>query len=138
MPLQPKKTKYRKMMKGRTNGLDYRGTEVSFGSFGLKAMEAKWITSAQIEAVKKSVGRLFKKKGRLWIRIFPAKPITEKGAETPMGGGKGAVSHYVFPTRPGRILFEVDGVDEKTARIVFKKASDKLPLRTKFVKKQDL
>ena len=126
------------MMKGRTNGLDYRGTEVSFGSFGLKAMEAKWITSAQIEAVKKGIGRLFKKKGRLWVRIFPAKPITEKGAETPMGGGKGAVDHYVFPTRPGRILFEVDGVDEKTARAAFKKASDKLPLRTKFVTKEDL
>jgi len=98
-------------------------------------MEAKWISSKQIEAARRAILRYLKKGGKLWIRIFPQKPVTKKGTESPMGGGKGDVSHYVFPVKPGRILFEIAGLDEETAKIALKFASDKLPLKTKFVKK---
>lgn len=135
--LQPKKTKYRKMMKGRTNGVESRGTGLAFGQFGFKALEAKWITSDQIEATRRAISRAFKRKGKLWVRIFPSKPVTQKGAETPMGGGKGAVSYYVFPVRPGRVIFEIDGIDELTAKKAFKDASSKLPLKIKFVKRHE-
>ena len=131
--LQPKKMKHRKWHKGRSRGIDNRGTEISFGSFGLKSLGAKWISSSQIEAARRVIARSLKRKGKLWIRIFPFKPVTSKGGEIPMGGGKGAVSHYVFPLRPGRIIFELDGVDEAAAKEALTKASNKLPVKTKFI-----
>ena len=133
--LQPKKMKHRKWQKGRVKGVEVRGTELCFGSFGLKSLGTRWITSAQIEAARKTITRILKKKGKLWIRIFPHKPVTSKGSEAPMGGGKGKISHYVFPIRPGRIIFELEGVNEEKAREVLKKASAKLPIKTKFVKR---
>ena len=136
--LQPKSSKYRKAFKGRMKGFATRGTFVSFGSYGLKAMDPCWITAKQIEAVRKVVIRRFKKGGKLWIRIFPDKPITSKGVEFRMGQGKGDFSHYVCPVKPGRIIFEFGGISEEIAREVFKKASEKLPIRTKFVIKRGL
>lgn len=133
--LYPKKVKHRKWQKGRSKGVETRGTEVSFGSYGLKALEPKWINSRQIEATRRAILRYLKKGGKLWIRIFPQKPVTSKGVEIPMGGGKGSVSHYVFPVKPGRILFELDGISEDLARRAFRKANDKLPIKTKFVKR---
>jgi len=133
--LYPKKVKHRKWQKGRSEGIERRGTKISFGSYGLKALEAKWINSRQIEAARRAILRYLKKGGKLWIRIFPQKPVTAKGVEIPMGGGKGSVSHYVFPIKPGRILFELDGISEEFAHQAFKKAGDKLPIKTKFVKK---
>jgi len=132
---EPKKMKHRKWHKGRSRGIERRGTEISFGSFGLKSLSAKWITSAQLEAARRAIIRYLKKKGKLWIRIFPSKPVTSKGDEVPMGGGKGAVSHYVFPIKPGKIIFELDGIEEELAKEIFKKAADKLSVKTKFVKK---
>ena len=134
--LQPKKVKHRKMQKGRSKGTAHRGTELAFGSFGLKAMESRWISARQIEAARRAIIRYLKKGGKLWIRIFPDKPITSKGTEVPMGGGKGSVEYYAFPAKPGRILFEIEGIEEAMAREAFKRASDKLPIQTKFVKKQ--
>jgi large subunit ribosomal protein L16 len=132
---EPKKMKHRKWHRGRSRGIERRGTELSFGSFGLKAVSAKWISSAQLEAARRAIIRHLKKKGKLWIRIFPSKPITSKGDEVPMGGGKGSVSYYVFPIKPGKIIFELDGVEEELAKEIFRKASDKLPVKTKFLKK---
>lgn len=134
MDLQPKKMKHRKWRKGRSKGIETRGTELSFGRFGLKSMESKWIKASQIEASRRAIIRTLKKKGQLWIRIFPYKPVTFKGIEVSMGGGKGSVDHYVFPIKPGRIIFELDGVKEDLAREAFGKASDKLPVKTKFIK----
>lgn len=134
--LKPKKTKYQKMQKGRSKGIARRGTRLAFGSCGLKALDTKWITSRQLEAARLAIARLLKRKGKVWIRIFPNKPVSSKGVEVPMGGGKGSVSHYVFPIRPGRIIFEIDGVEEKLARGALKRAAAKLPIKTKFVKKQ--
>jgi len=136
MILEPRKMKYRKQRKGRSKGIETRATELCFGSFGLKSMGRRWITSRQIEAARRVITRKLKKKGKLWIRIFPQKPITFKGTEVPMGGGKGSVSHYVFPLKPGRIIFELDGVEEEIARQALNKAADKLPVKTKFVKKE--
>ena len=133
--LQPKKTKYQKMQKGRSKGIARRGTTLAFGSYGLKSMGTKWLTSRQLEAAQLAIARLLKRKGKVWIRIFPDKPVTNKGVEVPMGGGKGAISHYVFPIRPGRIIFEIDGVEEELARQALKRASSKLPIKTKFVTK---
>lgn len=136
MPLlQPKKTKYRKQQKGRSKGLATRGTSLAFGAFGLKSLGTKWITSRQIEASRMAIVRYLKRRGKLWIRIFPDKPVTSKGTEVPMGGGKGSVDHYVFPIKPGRILFELGGVTEEQARTALKKASHKLPIKTKFIKR---
>ncbi len=132
--LQPRKVKHRKMQKGRTKGVATRGSELAFGTYGLKSLEAKWISARQIEAARKAVMRYLKKGGKLWIRIFPDKPITRKGDEVPMGGGKGSVAFYAFPVEPGRILFELAGVDEDVAKEAFRKASDKLPIKTKFIK----
>ncbi len=131
--LTPKKTKYRKSHKGRTKGKETRGTSLNFGDFGLRAEESHWVNSRQIEAARKSIARFLKKKGKLWIRIFPYKPVTRKGLEMPMGGGKGAVDHYVYPVREGKILFEVQGIDQLSAKEAFRKAATKLPLKTKFV-----
>lgn len=134
MYLQPKKMKHRKWHKGRSKGIETRGTEICFGKFGLKSMESKWIKASQIEASRRAIIRTLKKKGQLWIRIFPYKPMTFKGTEVSMGGGKGSVDHYVFPVKPGRIIFELDGVREDLAKEAFRKASDKLPVKTKFIK----
>lgn len=134
MLTQPRKMKYRKWQRGRSKGKDTRGTEISYGVFGLKSMGTKWITANQLESARKAITRAMKRKGKLWIRVFPHKPVTSKGGEVGMGGGKGAVSHYVFPIKPGRIIFELDGVDEKTAKEAFLKASAKLPIKTKFVR----
>lgn len=134
----PKKVKYRKWQRGgrgKTGGKDSRGTEIAFGSYGLKTMENGWLSSRQIEAARRTILRYLKKRGKLWVRVFPYKPITAKGTEVPMGGGKGSVEYYVFPTKIGRILFELDGINEEIAKEAFKKASDKLPVKTKFVKK---
>ena len=110
-----------------------KGSKIAFGSFALKSMGTKWITAKQIEAARVAITRALKRKGKLWIRIFPDKPVTSKGSEVPMGGGKGSVSHYVFPIKPGRILFEIDGVGEEDAKFAFKKAAAKLPIKTKYI-----
>jgi len=135
--LMPKKTKYRKQQKGRRRqkGQATRGTVLSFGDFGLKTLDHAWITARQIEAVRRTITRSFKKKGKTWIRLFPDKPITKKGAEMPMGKGKGTVDHYVAVVKPGKILFEVTGVSEKEAKKALKAASYKLPVKTKFIAK---
>ncbi len=133
--LMPKKIKHRKWQKGVSKGVAGRSTNLAFGSYGLKSLETKYITSRQIEAARRAIIRYLKKGGKLWIRIFPDKPITRKGAEVPMGGGKGSVEYYVFPIKPGRIIFELEGIPEKQAKEAFRKATDKLPVRTKFVKR---
>lgn len=133
--LYPKKVKYRKAQRGRSKGIESRGVDLSFGRFGLKSMEAKWITSRQLEAARRTIVYYLKKGGKLWIRIFPDKPVTNKGVEVPMGGGKGSVSHYVFPIKPGRIIFELAGIDKKIAQEALKKAAAKLPVKTKFISK---
>jgi large subunit ribosomal protein L16 len=131
--LMPKKTKFRKMQKGRTGGKAYRGSSISFGEFGLKAMEPGWITDRQIEAARIALTRYLKRGGKVWIRIFPDKPITKKPAETRMGKGKGAPEYWVAVIKPGRILFEVEGVNEEMAREAFRLAGKKLPLKNRFV-----
>jgi len=138
--LTPKKVKHRKWMKGRSRGkgLETRGTELSFGSYGLKSMGADWVPSRQIEAARRAIIRYLRKGGKMWIRIFPDKPVTKKGAETPMGGGKGSVDHYAFPIKPGRIIFEVEGISEGMAKEALRKASAKLSVKTLFVKKDIL
>lgn len=136
--LYPKKVKHRKWQRGRRRKrtVEMRGTELAFGSFGLKAQEAKWLTARQIEAARRAIIRYLRKGGKFWIRIFPDKPVTKKGTEVPMGGGKGSVDHYVFPVKPGRIIFELEGIKEETAREAFQRASDKLSIKTKFIKRQ--
>ena len=132
----PKKVKHRKWRKGKRRAeVETRGSELAFGSFGLKAVEAKWVSARQIEAARRTVIRYLKKGGKFWIRIFPDKPVTKKGTEVPMGGGKGGVDHYVFPVKPGRIIFELEGVKEEIAKEAFKMAADKLPIKTKFIKR---
>jgi len=133
--LYPKKVKHRKEQKGRSKGAASRGTDLSFGSYGIKTLDKKWITSRQIEAARRAILRFLKKKGKLWIRIFPDKPVTTKGTEVPMGGGKGHVDHYVCPVKPGRVLFELEGVEEEEAQEAFRKATAKLPVKTKFIKR---
>lgn len=133
--LYPKKIKHRKWRKGRSKGIESRGTELAFGSYGLKSLEAKWISARQIEAARRAIIRYLRKGGKLWIRIFPQKPVTRKGTEVPMGGGKGSVEFYVFPVKPGRIIFELEGIKEEQAREAFRKAADKLPIKTKFIKR---
>lgn len=133
--LTPKKVKHRKWHKGRSKGVAHRGTELNFGSFGLKAHESQWITARQLEAARRAIIRYMKKRGKLWIRIFPDKPVTEKSGEVPMGGGKGPVDHYVYPVKPGRVIFEMEGVDEEVAKEAFRQAASKFGIRTKFVKR---
>ncbi len=132
--LIPKKVKHRKWRKRASRTIGVRGSKLSFGSYGLKSLGEKWITSRQIEAARRAIIRYLRKGGKLWIRIFPDKPVTKKGTEVPMGGGKGAVDHYVFPIKPGRIIFEIEGISEEQAKEAFKKATDKLPIKTKFIK----
>lgn len=133
--LQPKRIKHRKVRKGRVKKIATRGYKISFGSYGLKALESSWITAAQIEAARRAITKFFKKGGKLWIRVFPSKPRTQKGAEVGMGGGTGSLSHFVAVVEGGKILFEVDGVDMKTAKEAFRLASHKLPIKTQFVVK---
>jgi large subunit ribosomal protein L16 len=131
--LMPKKTKYRKMQKGRRRGQASRGSTLNFGDFGLQAVECGWLTSRQIEAARIAMTRFIKRTGRIWIRIFPDKPITKKPAETRMGKGKGPPEDWVAVIRPGRILYEMEGVPEERAREAFLLASHKLSIRTKFI-----
>jgi len=135
--LQPKKQKYRKMQKGRSRGRlkETRGLELSFGSFGMQATTPAWITGRQIEAARKAITHAMKREGRVWIRIFPDKPITKLPPEVTLGGGKGDVDHYVAPVRPGRILFEIDGVPEAIALEALRIAGHKLPVKTKVISK---
>ena len=135
--LQPKRTKFRKMQKGRMKGMAQRGSQIAFGSFGLKTMEEGWITSRQIEAARIAVTRYMKRDGQVWIRIFPDKPVTSKPAEVRMGKGKGAPSHWVAVVRPGRIMFESDGVSLDVARESMRLAAQKLPVKCKFVVRND-
>ncbi len=133
--LQPKKVKHRKWHRGRSRGIESRGTELSFGAYGLKALEARWVTARQIEAARRAIMHYIQRGGKLWIRIFPDKPITKKPPEVTLGGGKGSVDHYVAVVRPGRILFEMDGVSLEIAKEALRLASHKLPTKTKFVKR---
>jgi len=133
--LMPKKVKHRKWRKGRSKGRESRGGKLAFGSFGLMSLNTCWISARQIEAARRAILRYLKKGGKLWVRIFPDKPITKKGTEVPMGGGKGSVDHYAFPIKPGRIIFELEGIKEEIARSAFEKAADKLPIKTKFIKR---
>ncbi|MCL2327603.1 MAG: 50S ribosomal protein L16 [Bacteroidales bacterium] len=135
--LQPKKTKYRKQQKGKMKGVAHRGTELAFGSFGIKTLETCWITSRQIEAARIAVTRYMKREGQIWIRIFPDKPVTSKPAEVRMGKGKGALSHWVAPVTPGRILFEAEGVPLEIAKEALRLAAQKLPVTTKFIVRND-
>ncbi len=131
--LSPKKVKYRKRMKGRMTGKAYRGSDLSFGEFGLKALEPGWITARQIEAARIAMTRFVKRGGKIWIRIFPDKPITKKPAETRMGKGKGAPEYWVAVVKPGRIIYEMDGVTPDVAKEAFRLAAYKLPIATQFV-----
>ncbi|MCB5229342.1 MAG: 50S ribosomal protein L16 [Candidatus Cloacimonetes bacterium] len=134
--LAPKKIKYRKKMKGRRNGLAWTGSNIDFGDYGLIALEDAFITSRQIEAARIAITRHMKRLGKVWIRIFPDKPITSKPAETRMGKGKGSPEYWVAVVRPGRVLFELDGVDVKVAKEAMRLASHKLPIKTKMIARE--
>ena len=135
--LQPKRTKFRKVQKGRMHGLSHRGHTIAFGTFGLKTLEQKWITARQIEAARIAATRYMKREGQLWIRIFPDKPITQKPAEVRQGKGKGNVEYCAAPVLPGRIMFEVGGVPFEVAKEALRLAAQKLPIKTKFVVAHD-
>lgn len=137
MPVMPKRSKYRKMQKGRNRGKATRGTVVSDGEYGLQALEAGWITSNQIEAARVAMTRFIKRGGKVWIKIFPDKPITKKPAETRMGKGKGAPEYWVAVVKPGRVMFEIAGIPEETAREALRLAMHKLPVKAKFVCKEN-
>ena len=131
--LQPKKVKHRKWQKRSSIRVDTRGTTLAFGAYGLKAMEPRWITARQIEAARRAMTHELQRGGKIWIRIFPDKPVTRKPPEVTLGGGKGAVDHYVAAVRPGRILFEIDGVTYEAAEEAMRLAGHKLPVKTKFI-----
>jgi large subunit ribosomal protein L16 len=135
--LQPKKTQYRRMQKGKMKGIAQRGNQLSFGSFGIKTLESCWITGKQIEAARQAIVRHMKREGQMWIRIFPDKPITKKPAEVRMGKGKGAPEGFVAPVTPGRMLFEVEGVPFEVAQEALRLGAQKLPVNTKFVIRRD-
>ena len=135
--LMPKRTKYRKAHRGRMKGRAGRGNTLSFGDYGLQAMEPCWMTSRQIEAARRAMVRYVKRSGKLWIRVFPDKPVTAKPAETRMGAGKGDVDHWVAVVKPGRMIFEMSGVQEEYAREAMRLASHKLPIKTQFVTRQE-
>ncbi|MEZ5015703.1 MAG: 50S ribosomal protein L16 [Flavipsychrobacter sp.] len=135
--LQPKKTKHRKAHKGRIRGNAQRGATIAFGSFGLKALEPKWITNRQIEAARQAMTRHMKREGNVWIRIFPDKPVTAKPAEVRMGKGKGSLDYWAAVVKPGRIMFEMDGVPRAIAEEALRLAAQKLPIKTKFVVRRD-
>ncbi len=136
--LMPKRTKYRKAQRGRRTGMAFRGSNVDFGQFALKALEACWLTNRQIEAARVALTRYIKRGGKIWIRVFPDKPVTKKPAETRMGKGKGAPEYWVAVVKPGRILFEIEGVSEELARGALRLAANKLPMKTKFVTRREL
>lgn len=136
--LMPKRVKYRKQQTGRNRGLSYRGNRVTFGEYGLMALEHSWITSRQIESARRTITGYIKRGGKVWIRIFPDKPVTQKPAETRMGGGKGAVDHWVAVVKPGRIMFELAGVREEIAMEAMRRAAQKMPIRCKVIKREDV
>jgi len=133
--LMPKRVKYRKQMRGRMKGKATRGAEVSFGEYGLQALEPFWMTSRQIEAARRAIVRYVRRGGKVWIRVFPDKPVTAKPAETRMGSGKGSVDHWVAVIKPGRVLFEIAGVPEESAKEAMRLAGHKLPVKTQFVRR---
>ncbi len=135
--LVPKKVKHRKWHKGRSKGrlVETRGTTLAYGSYGIQALEPYWLNSRQLEAGRRTITNFVKRGGKIWIRVFPDKPVTKKPPEVTLGGGKGNVDRYVFPVRPGRIIFEMDGIEEVVARRALQLAGHKLPFRTRFVKK---
>ncbi len=133
--LQPKRIKHRKVHKGNMSKVASRGHYLSFGSFGLKAMESSWLKSNQLESARRAIAHFVQRGGKIWIRVFPDKPRSQKGAEVGMGGGAGALSHFVAPVEAGRIIFEMDGVKEESAREAFRLAGHKLPIKTRFIKK---
>jgi len=135
--LQPKRTKFRKMQKGRMKGNAQRGSQIAFGSFAIKAMEECWMTARQIEAARIAVTRYMKREGQVWIRVFPDKPVTKKPAEVRMGKGKGAPELWVAIVKPGKIIFEIDGVGIETGKEALRLAAQKLPIKTKFVVRRD-
>jgi len=135
--LMPKRVKYRKMQRGRIKGLAQRGNQVTFGTYALQATDRDFLTSRQIEAARRAIVRYIRRGGKVWIRIFPDKPVTKRAAETRMGSGKGSVDHWVAPVRPGRVLFEMAGVREDLAREALRLASQKLPVRTQFIKREE-
>jgi large subunit ribosomal protein L16 len=135
--LQPKRTKFRKMQKGRMKGNAQRGSQIAFGSFAIKSMEECWMTARQIEAARIAVTRHMKREGQVWIRVFPDKPVTKKPAEVRMGKGKGAPELWVAIIKPGKIIFEIDGVDVETGKEALRLAAQKLPVKTKFVVRRD-
>ena len=133
--LQPKKRKYRKDFRGKRRGMALRGNSVDFGEYGLKALGRDWMTARQIEAARKTISHHTKRMGKLWIRVFPDKPVTKKAAGAKMGSGKGDIEEYVATVKPGRVLFEISGVSEEVAKEAFRKASHKLSIKTKFIVK---
>ncbi|MCI5810768.1 MAG: 50S ribosomal protein L16 [Clostridiales bacterium] len=135
--LLPKRVKYRRVHRGRMKGRALRGNKVNYGEYGLMALEPAWITSNQIEAARIAMTRYIKRGGQVWIKIFPDKPVTEKPAETRMGSGKGSPEYWVAVVKPGRVMFEISGIDEATAKEAMRLAGHKLPIKTKFVKKSD-
>ncbi len=136
--LMPKRVKYRKQMRGRMKGKATRGTKVTFGEYGLQALEPAWVTARQIEAARRAIVRHVRRRGKYWIRIFPDKPVTAKPAETRMGKGKGAVDHWVAVVKPGRIMFELSGVSEEMAREAMRLAAHKLPIKCQFVRREEI
>jgi len=136
--LMPKRVKYRKQQRGRMRGKAYRGSAVTFGEFGLQAMEPAWVTNRQIEAARVAITRSMKRGGKMWIRVFPDKPVTKKPAETRMGKGKGSPEFWVAVIKPGRVLFEVEGISRTTAQEALKLGASKLPIRTRFVMRHEL
>jgi large subunit ribosomal protein L16 len=136
--LMPKRVKYRKQMRGRMKGRASRGVEIAFGDYGIQALEPGWVTARQIEAARRALVRYMKRRGKVWIRIFPDKPVTKKPAETRMGKGKGAVDHWVAVVKPGRIMFEISGLDDESAREAVRLASHKLSIKTKFVQRDEV
>jgi large subunit ribosomal protein L16 len=135
--LMPKRVKFRKMHRGRMTGKAIRGSSIAFGSYGLQALEPHWLTSRQIEAARRAIVRYIRRGGKLWIRVFPDKPVTQRAAETRMGSGKGSVDHWVAVVKPGRVLFEMAGIREDQAREALRLASHKLPIKTQFVMRED-
>ena len=136
--LMPKRVKYRKQQRGRMRGKAYRGGSVTFGEYGLQAVEPAWITNRQIEAARVAITRSIKRGGKMWIRVFPDKPVTKKPAETRMGKGKGAPEFWVAVIKPGRVMFELEGISKKSAQEAMKLGASKLPIRTRFVERHEL
>ena len=136
--LMPKRVKFRKQHRGRMNGKAYRGSDIAFGEFGLQALAPAWVTSRQIEAARVAITRSIKRGGKVWIRVFPDKPVTKKPAETRMGKGKGAPEFWVAVVKPGRVMFEIEGISRELARAAFQLGASKLPIKTRFIERTEL